>query len=257
MTTESRPKTATELVDEHEEALQTELNYKVAKSMLFQYGEVDPSRPDRGVVPVPSTNPKALALQGHDPRLQVMPEKPTVLDFFQYRWGYSAHLLQSATHALKAGCDEETILACLLHDIGVVGFIRSDHGYWGAQLVEPYVSEKVAWAIRSHQVLRFYADESYGYSYPEMYIRLFGEDFKPEPYIEAEYKRIREHKWYEASRLITVNDIYSFDPTAVVNIEDFYDIVGRNFRQPEEGLGFDNSPVAHMWRTLIWPNRYL
>ena len=257
MTTDSRPKTATELVDEHEEQLQNELNVRVAKSMLFLYGEQDPSRPERGPAPAGSSDPRALVLQGDDPRLQKMPEKPTLLDFFKYRWGYSAHLLQSATHALKAGCDEETILACLLHDIGVVGFIRSDHGYWGAQLVEPYVSEKVSWAIRSHQVLRFYADEAAGYSYPEMYIRLFGEDFKPEPYIEEEYKRIRNHAWYMAGRLITVNDIYSFDPNAVVNIEDFYDIIGRNFRQPEEGLGFDNSPVAHMWRTLIWPNRYL
>ena len=90
-----------------------------------------------------------------------------------------------------------------------------------------------------------------------MYIRLFGEDFKPEPYIEQEYKRIKDHKWYEAGRLITVNDIYSFDPNAVVNIEDFYDIVGRNFRQPEEGLGFDGSPVAHMWRAIIRPAKYL
>ena len=257
MTTESRPKTATELVDEHEDRLLNELNVRIAKSMLFQYGEVDPSRPERGPAPAGSSDPNALALQGDDPRLQKMPQKPALLDFFKYRWGYSAHLLQSATHALKAGCDEETILACLLHDVGVVGFIRSDHGYWGAQLVEPYVSEKVAWAIRSHQVLRFYADEKMGYSYPEMYIRLFGPDFKPEPYIEEEYKRIRDHKWYEAGRLITINDIYSFDPDAVVNIEDFYDIIGRNFRQPAEGLGFDGSPVAHMWRTIIWPNRFL
>ena len=36
-----------------------------------------------------------------------------------------------------------------------------------------------------------------------------------------------------------------------------YDIIGRNFRQPEEGLGFDGSPVAHMWRTIIWPTRTL
>jgi len=28
--------------------------------------------------------------------------------------------------------DEKIILACLLHDIGVIGFIRADHGYWGA-----------------------------------------------------------------------------------------------------------------------------
>ena len=149
------------------------------------------------------------------------------------------------------------MLACLLHDIAVIGFIRSDHGWWGAQLIEPYVSEKVAWAIRAHQVLRFYPDPSVGYEYPEMYIRLFGEDFEPEEYIQEEYKRIKDHKWYMTGRLITINDIYSFDPDAKVEWEEFEDIVGRNFKQPEEGLGFDGSPSAHMWRTLIWPTRYL
>ena len=59
------------------------------------------------------------------------------------------------------------------------GFIRGDHGYWGAQLVEPYVDEEVTWAIRHHQVLRFFPDESYGYKYPDSYIRLFGADYTP------------------------------------------------------------------------------
>ena len=55
---------------------------------------------------------------------------------------------------------EKTILACLLHDISNAIFIKSDHGYWGAQLVEPYVDEEVSWAIRAHQALRFFPDES-------------------------------------------------------------------------------------------------
>ena len=59
------------------------------------------------------------------------------------------------------------------------------------------------------------------------------------------------------SRLICVNDIYSFDPNAKVGLDDFVDIIGRNFRQPEEGLGLDSSPSAHMWRTMMWPNRFL
>jgi hypothetical protein len=59
------------------------------------------------------------------------------------------------------------------------------------------------------------------------------------------------------ARQICVNDIYSFDPDAKVSIDDFTDIVGRNFRQPEEGLGWDSSPSAHMWRTLMRPTRYL
>jgi len=119
------------------------------------------------------------------------------------------------------------------------------------------VDEEVSWAIRAHQALRFYPDESVGYKYPELYIRLFGPDYKPEPHIEAEYKRIIKHKWYMTARLITVNDIYAFDPKAVVHIEEFIDIIGRNFKQPKEGLGFDDSPSAHMWRTINCPTRCL
>ena len=66
------------------------------------------------------------------------------------------------------------MLACLLHDIAVVGFIRCDHGYWGAQMIEPYVDEEVSWAIKSHQALRFFPDESVGYGYPDMYTKYFG-----------------------------------------------------------------------------------
>jgi hypothetical protein len=34
-------------------------------------------------------------------------------------------------------------------------------------------------------------------------------------------------------------------------------VIGRHFRQPKDGLGFDNSPVAHMWRTMISPRNSL
>ena len=51
------------------------------------------------------------------------------------------------------------------------------------------------------------------------------------------------------ARQICVNDIYSFDPNAKVDIDDFVDIVGRNFRQPEgrARLGFEpvGAHVAH------------
>jgi hypothetical protein len=123
--------------------------------------------------------------------------------------------------------------------------------------VEPYVDEEVSWAIRAHQALRFYPDEEAGYAYPEMYVRYFGEDYKPEPYIQQAYEAARKHKWYGTARLICVNDLYAFDPNVTVKLEDFTDIIGRNFKQPEEGLGFDNSPVAHMWRTMIMPTRFL
>src|SRR5918994_394881 len=151
----------------------------------------------------------------------------------------------------------KTILACLLHDIANAIFIKSDHGYWGAQLIEPYVDEEVSWAVRAHQALRFFPDESVGYSYPEMYVKHFGPDYEPDDYIKEAYKRARSHKWYITGRMITVHDIYSFDPNAVVSWEPFVDIVGRNFKQPKEGLGFDDTPVAHMWRTIRRPTKYL
>jgi hypothetical protein len=248
--------TLSERADELEEQLMHELSERIAtKSVLFNLA--DGKLEMEGGAALQARHPGKLFLMGADPRLPKMPDKPTLIDFFKLRFASTAHLLQSATHALKAGMDEKVILACLLHDIGVVSFIRCDHGYWGAQMIEPYVDEEVSWAVRTHQALRFFPDESVGYAYPEMYIKYFGADYEPEPYIKAEYERARNHKWYMTSRLICVNDIYSFDPNARVDLDDFVDIVGRNFRQPKEGLGFDSSPSAHMWRTLMWPTRFL
>jgi hypothetical protein len=186
-------------------------------------------------------------------KLQPMPANPTLLDFFQYRFAPANHVLQSATRAMKTGMTEEIILACLLHDV-VQSMIKPDHGWWGAQLFEPYIPVKSTFAIRYHQTLRFYPDSAAGYEYPDLYYRIFGKDYTPPPHIEATYKMLRNHKWYMEPRLVTVNDLYAFDPNAVVKIDPFVDIIGRHFKQPKEGLGNDNSPVAHMWRTIAHPD---
>jgi hypothetical protein len=222
----------------------------IVKSVLYVSGDADP----RDGVPMPRGR---RLLIGDDPRLPDMPEAPTLADFFALRFGPPSHLLQSARRAQKAGCDEKVVLACLLHDIAVIGFIRADHGFWAAQLVEPYVDPEVAWAIRMHQVLRFFPDDEAGYQYPQMYVDFFGEDFEPPPWLVAEHERARKHRWYMTARQITLNDEYSFDPEAVVSLDEFTDVIGRHFCQPEEGLGFDGSPSAHMWRTIIAPTRCL
>ncbi len=200
-------------------------------------------------------------LMHYDPRLPEMPEKPTLVDYFKRRImlrdGGGNHLLQSANLARKNGLPDNLVLACLLHDISVNVYIRTDHGYHGAQLIEPYVDEETAFAVRYHQALRFYPDESVGYEYPDLYRRAFGEDYRPPPYVQRAYDYARNHKWYMSARLVTANDLYAFDPDVKVDIEDFTDIIGRSFKQPEEGLGFDNSPSSHMWRSIIWPNNYL
>jgi hypothetical protein len=190
-------------------------------------------------------------------RLPRMPGNPTLYDFFKLRFmDTSNHVLQSAALAMRNGMSEEIILACLLHDV-VQEIIRTDHGWWGAQLFEPYVPEKVSFAIRYHQALRYYPDPSVGYEYPDLYRQLFGSDYVPPPYIEETYKMVRKHKWYMDARLVTVNDLYAFDPNTVVSIDPFVDIIGRHFKQPKEGLGNDGGPVAHMWRTIARPDQPL
>jgi hypothetical protein len=198
-------------------------------------------------------------MMGDNPELPRMPERPTLKDFFELRFSKigARHLLQSARVARENGLDEKVITACLLHDVAIAGLVSANHGYWGAQMVAPYVHEEVAWAIEKHEALRYFPDEAVGYAYPQAYIDYFGPGYRPPAYIRREYEAARQHRWYMTSRLITINDIYSFDPVATVGYDEFEEVVGRNFRQPAEGLGFDGSPVAHMWRTMIWPNNFL
>ncbi len=248
--------TMAQRADALEAKMARELDYIVVKSRLHALADGDMNASLSGAA-LQKANPGAHFLMGDDPRLPAMLETPTLIDFFKLRFGPSMHLLQSAHHARKNGLPEKMVLACLLHDIAVVGFIRGDHGYWGAQLLEPYVDEEVTWAIRAHQVLRFYADPAVGYEYPQSYVTMFGGSYTPDPYVEEDYKRMRAHRWYMSGRQITLNDIYSFDPNLHVELDEFTDIIGRNFRQPSRGLGYDNSPVAHMWRAIIRPAKYL
>jgi len=127
-----------------ERAMMEELDRQiVVKSVIYTSGERDPRLP----IERRPANGKTHVM-GHDPRLPRMPERPTLFDFFKYRFGPSNHLMQSARLAQKNGAGEKIVLACLLHDIANIGFIRGDHGYWAAQLVEPYVDEEVSWGIR-------------------------------------------------------------------------------------------------------------
>lgn len=190
-------------------------------------------------------------------KLAPMPAKPTFLDFFKLRMDQTSnHVLQSANRAMKTGQPEEIVMACLLHDT-VHALIKTDHGYWGAQLYAPYVSERIAFAIRYHQALRFYEDKEAGYVYPDLYRNMFGEDYVPLPHIQADYKMLKTHKWYSLPRMVTVNDLYAFEPGVVVTLDPFVDMIGRQFKNPKEGLGNDGSPVAHMWRAISMPDNPL
>ena len=203
---------------------------------------------------------KHVFMMGDNPALPRMPEKPTLIDFIKCRFNeFTAHhLLGSAKRAMDDGHSDNVVMACMLHDFANGCLVRCDHGYWGAQLIAPYVNEEVTWAVKYHQALRYYADPAVGYEYPESYKKFFGPDYVPPEYIRLDAEYAKNHKWYMTARLVTMYDLYFFDDTAKLhNPDDFADIINRNFRQPPEGLGFDDSPSAHMWRTMIWPNNFL
>lgn len=242
----SRPEKKHASSEQRADALEENLMKQVHKTtvrrgMGLLFGGITPSGAQVEIKPLPP-----------------MPPKPTLVDFFKLRFmpHTVTHLLQSASDALKKGEPEDTVLGCLLHDIAI-NLLKVDHGYWAAQMLEPYVPENISWAIRHHQALRFFADPEAGYEYPQRYVQIFGEGYQPEPYIKAAYEQARKHKWYMQARMITVHDLYAFDPDMNVSLDPFVDIIGRRFRQPKEGLGFDGSPVAHMWRSLIYPDNPL
>ena len=112
--------------------------------------------------------------------------------------------------------------------------------------------------MRYHQPLRYFADESVGYEYPEAYRQFFGADYQPPEYIRRDHELARDAPLvHELAPGHAVRHL-RLRARARDSISGmFEDIIGRNFRQPKEGLGFDGSPVAHMWRSMIWPNNFL
>jgi predicted HD phosphohydrolase len=81
--------------------------------------------------------------------LRVSEHDPT----FGYRVNNYRHCLQSATLAMQAGLDEETVVVCLLHDIGFVACPAS-HGDFAAALLGNYISPRNHWMLRQHQLFQ-------------------------------------------------------------------------------------------------------
>src|ERR1700759_4926249 len=182
-----------------------------------------PARGHQGALLAEARHPDTPFMMGDNPELPAMPAQPTLRDFYLLRFDPipRMHLLQSARVARENGLGEKVIMACLMRDIAIAGVLPANHGYWGAQLVGPYVDEEVAWAIQKHEALRYFADESVGYNYPQAYIDYFGPDYRPPEYIRREAESERKHRWYMTSRLLTINDIYSFDQDVVVDFGEF------------------------------------
>src|SRR5947207_14114851 len=92
-----------------ERAMAEELDRTIVKSVIYVSGDRDPrvpiTRPDNG----------KLVVMDQDPRLPRMPERPTLLDIFQYRFGPAEHLIYSARLAQTSDVAAKLVVACTSH----------------------------------------------------------------------------------------------------------------------------------------------
>jgi len=108
--------------------------------------------------------PRASILHvGMTGRLLLAMERSAARAYGDERVSELAHALQCAELADAAGADRELTLACLLHDVGRfavdprlvsdrVGGARGARGHHevGADLIAPFVPERVTWLVRWH-----------------------------------------------------------------------------------------------------------
>lgn len=108
-----------------------------------------------------------LAIQAHEPS-------------FGYPVNNYVHCLQSATLAHRDGLDEQSIVVCLLHDIGF-DLCPTTHGEFAAALLRPYVEPRHIWMLRHHQVFQ---DHHVGAHYDPALDRAGRERWRGHPYFE-------------------------------------------------------------------------
>ena len=96
-------------------------------------------------------------------------------------------------------------------------------------MVGPYVDEEVAWVDREARGAALLRRMSrWATPIRQAYIDYFGPGLPARLTTSAGRPRRRgKHRWYMTSRLLTINDIYSFDPNVVVDFDEFEDVVGR------------------------------
>jgi len=72
------------------------------------------------------------------------------------------HALQTASRALRAGEDAETIVVSLMHDVFETT-VAKNHGELAAALLAPWVSPKSQWMLAHHEIFQgFYYYHHYG-----------------------------------------------------------------------------------------------
>ena len=104
------------------------------------------------------------------------------------------HSLQTASRAMRAGADDELIVAALIHDIGDE-LAPYNHTEIAAGIIRPYVRPEVTWIVEQHGLFQNY-----------YYVHFRGGNRNARD-------KFLDHPWYDACKNFCANwDQCSFDP---------------------------------------------
>jgi predicted HD phosphohydrolase len=131
------------------------------------------------------------------------------------------HSLQTATRALRAGADSETVAVALLHDVGE-NVSPENHCEVAAGILRPYVSDESYWLVLNHVVFSGY-----------YFLHFSGLD-------RNAHLKLRGHSAYETTkRFVEEWDAPAFDPA--------YDTLPLEMFEPMVRELFARKPRS-MWR---------
>jgi hypothetical protein len=156
------------------------------------------------------------------------------------------HALQSAAWALHNDCDDEIITAAFLHDYGKL-INRRKHSWFSAEMMKPYVSERVYFMIQVHfDIGHLLMQREPWFSAP-----CFSEAAGRTD-LDERLAWIAAHPWFGGASLVCKAELEARIPKQCPDVvDDLRKVLGRTFKLPRRGLGYDGSSAAELWRIPI------
>jgi predicted HD phosphohydrolase len=128
------------------------------------------------------------------------------------------HQVQTAAALVRAGEDDEMVVAGLLHDLGDGRVSEAAHAAWGAALVRGLLGERVAWLIETHAEAKRYVCTVQ----PEYRARLSPVSrrtlqLQGGPMTAEEVRRFEAHPWFADALRLRLCDDGGKDPAVRVD----------------------------------------
>jgi predicted HD phosphohydrolase len=160
------------------------------------------------------------------------------------------HSYQAAEHAMKKGYSDDVITAALCHDLGkAVSYEK--HCYFSAEMVKPYVSEKIYWIIKNHFDVGYamYPDLQ---KVPVKQRWLFTDNNHDR--IGLDPAALKRNQYYLECTRVRDSDDSGRKRSYRPKIQDeLRKVLAKTFKLSKQGLGYDGASSDELWKLMIEP----